>query len=420
MPTIQDLPRIYSTYINSDYCPSFSTVVKTVAVIAGAVLGWRYAPKFTLTCLTGTALYSGVWRSSPPPSVTIMPPKVESIDELPEITPVEPTDAPIPVPSEFTTLQDVNLWIEDYVKNPSAPKELLPVLTFLCHCSPKDFNILDWKPPIPGSKHFAKALQERPDYLEPLQKYVMSKHPEAAALAFQQVETMFGKQALSAEETAQKEAFFASINSGAQDENLSDVCLSVIKEVKKGLDPAFKAEVEYMTTVLFLSAALHKTPSLIASVASKLQPLEQSEEAFKNKSLRIFILRVLSLSKYTQFDDVLKNINPEKFENSKKTIFNKPHPLNQIELGDHSYGHFLACTQWYKATKEKQYVGLIQHLYTQATTPLRLSNFIDYLNLMDGETNFNLSLLKNFITLEIKASNCLNIEDGTQLHDFFS
>ena len=415
MEVVRGISLLLSLYKQSDYCPSLSKVVKSVACVAGAILGWRYAPKAAMTLVSGAALYYGVWKS-PPPQILIVPepPALQSdiIDgpSAPEATSGEA----LPVYSEFKSLKDAEAWIADYLKNPGAPRDLVPLMTFLHAQCPQELNILDWRPCIPGFAGFQEKLNQQTGFERAMTMFAMTQTPGAAEGIAALLEQLGGEVSNGVMADAMK-----NLGHESPEALTSQISVAINNAMKASL-PDLTRETDLMAMIFFLSAALHKQPAAAKSLILRLKPLEESEEILKNKQLRAFILKILFLSQDSEFEAVLKQINPGKFEQSMKTVFNKKHPLDAIELQPHSYIHFLACQQWYKATQEPRYLSLADNLRKIVTAFERVTSLQEGLIQISGVNSFFKLLLKSFLCKAIHNSNLLPLDLFATFPVFFN
>jgi hypothetical protein len=324
MEIVNRFSRLCSAYTTSACCPSFSKVVKSVTVVAGAILGWRYAPKLTVTVCAGVAFYYGAKYFGASPSSSVRrpkieetsPPNAESLATSPEEPRAQKSAASIEKP--ITSLADVWAWIEENHKSPN-PQEIVALLISLYKFKPPTLDMLTWQLALPS-----------PEDCVSHQENFLNAHPDIARAWLQ----------------ALKEACEPS-----DIEHKLDECNSeLIKKVNPGLD--------FIKAAFYLSAVLGHHSSLINRLMSEFK--KQSDPALredlKDRDLRIFILQIIWLSCHKEgVEFVFTRINKEKFQGTQ-------HPLTPGRLGPSSYTHFLACEQWYRATGQAKYVSLIKQL----------------------------------------------------------
>ena len=165
MQITQKIYNLYHTYTQSDYCPSLSKIVKSAACVAGAILGWRYAPKTTFIIVTGAAFYhalknflpktsSSPQREEPAhntPKESPLNPEEQNQTEL-ESKPTKPTPVAIETPLEAPPLQEKRISSEEELKTfltqlaTNYKLDITPAFEYLCHITPSGLDILEWTP----------------------------------------------------------------------------------------------------------------------------------------------------------------------------------------------------------------------------------------------------------------------------------
>lgn len=413
--------QLWFLYRQSDYCPSISKIVKSAACIAGAILGLRFAPRATMTLISSAALYYGVWRSPPPPQVIhVLKDPPPSTSDLEEPSEAEATNVERgPVPSNFTSLNDVQDWIADCLENPGRPTDLLPAINYLHAQCPENLNILEWEPGIPGSLKFHRALESSPKFQELKMTYSLQHTPEGIS-NLQGINSNPMVQTLFALTGASISDFTEFQKSLREDNTAASQIYTLITQTIKEFEPVLQRETVYMRTLFFLCATLHRHPSLVEPLAARLKPLTESEEDLKNRKLRGFIMQLLFLSEYPQFYDVLRNLNPEKFAQNQQTYSKRKHPFDETQLGTSSYIHLLACKEWYRVTQQDRYLSLLDRLRKIVTAPRRIFNFEDYLGQTVEARNWMEPLLKNSLAKEINESKLLPPDPSATFPYFFN
>lgn len=323
-------------------------VAKAILTVAATMLGLRHAPKTTITALVAiTAFYYGRSRSLPntptAPSTSVVTPSAPTEKSNAPAAAASAPEAPsIPVtPSpSISSLADVDLLIGK-MQNPEFCVDLFPTLAFLyAHKGP--LQLLKWDPCIPGHSEYqtksSSVLQEG-SLAEEFHAYnleLCKRFPGSTPTQF-------------------------CIKSQTSLSHKQSRCLKRGRELETKVIKRLVPELPYMQTVFFLCSILQTNCSLEAFLLRLKKITDpEAEQDLKNPGLIAFIFQIIWLS---QHPAGLARIQLLVGKDLFKDVM---HPLTRRSWGQSIYVHFLACTTWYKATKQPKYVDLVTQLYTQA------------------------------------------------------
>lgn len=209
---------------------------------------------------------------------------------------------------------------------------------------PEKKSVIEWDPPIYGSKKFMDVLKEKTPITGSTIRSLMSS--------------------------------------------------DLIEQTRSQLDPLLVIETRYMGAVYFLSIGLSHHKSLFDTLASILKAKFDTlttlspQDPFINENFRTVLLEILWLSQNQEGIELAVSHLPR--------LAKAVHPLdiNKKNLTLTLFQHLFACTQWYSVTKDSKYKALI--VGWQEITAAKFKDLQQQLEAVSAETD--LILVENLMS----------------------